>query len=448
MEEKKYKLGLAINAFEGTEHLFNIISEVRDLVDLVVVGLQKKSYLGEAIDMTDVREVEELIREKLVDKMLWIDTDSNKFSRVQECDKRNKLIDFLENEGCTHQLVIDSDEFYTHNSFQRARDFIYDNDIEVSYCRYLNYFGSGKVDDYKTYLVYPFHDGNFVPFISKISYRFKWQSRDFPKPSDPTRRYDRPKVFKRNAKGEVLKTNSGYPVIDHYLKDYYEFSWNELKMHHFSWIRNDIRKKMRGWSSRVYFHDWYELVDRAADRFQRFADGDKEGEAILLFNTPDNKVDLHTMSKQYVFPKVDIHERSKKVPNYDKKAFGIDIAGKRWDDIVDEAIANVNNNDWFFLYDGEDNIDVKRIEEIASVETDDSVIYSNDWKETCIGDYTSMTPVKCVMFNKISFLRMLGPDTSLLELSGVCAPLEIVGLSLRRYFDNISIDYKTKEKLF
>lgn len=33
------KLGLLIIAFEGTEHLYNIISELRESVDYVSIGL-------------------------------------------------------------------------------------------------------------------------------------------------------------------------------------------------------------------------------------------------------------------------------------------------------------------------------------------------------------------------------------------------------------------------
>ena len=452
MEEKKQKLGLAINAFEGTEHLYNIISEVRDLVDFVVVGLQEKSYLGDPIDKSDVEEVKALMSEGLVDSMIWIETDKTKFTRVQECEKRNKLADCLQENGCTHQLVIDSDEFYTHNAFQRARDYIYDNNVEVSYCRYLNYFGSGRTDDYKTYLVYPFHDGNYVPFIAKIQYRFKWQSRDFPKASDPTRRYERPKVFKRDTEGNVVykdPSNKTKPVVDHYLADYYEFPWTVLKMHHFSWIRNNIRKKMRDWSSRVYFHEWFELVDRAADRFERFCNGEKEGEAILLFNTPDNKVDLCNMEKQYVFPKVDIHERAKKVPNTDKQVMLENASERSWIDIV-HLVAENTDKDWFFLSGFQDITDsvlyVDSIKDIIQLEDDDSKSFADSWEEKTIGGLKTMIPHKCVLVSKTTFMRMLSVDASLLELSGVCTPLEIVGLSLRRYFDNIGIEYRDKMK--
>jgi len=451
MEEKKNKLGLAINAFEGTEHIYNIVSEIRDLVDFVVIGLQEKSYIGDPIDKTDIAEAEKLRDEDhLVDEILYISTDSTKFSRIQETEKRNKLIDCLRENGCTHQIVIDSDEYYTHNAFQRAKEYVYDNDVEISYCRYLNYFGSGRKDDYKTYLVYPFHDGNYVPFIAKIKYKFDWQSKDFPKPSDPTRRYVRPKAYKRDEKGNIVykdpetKKNPVYV----YTVAYHEFEWNVLKMHHFSWIRNDIRKKMRDWSSRVYFHDWYELVDRAADRFEKFCQGDKEGEAVLLFNTPDNKVELCNMSKQYVFPKEDIHNRAIKQRDTMKKALAINASKRDFIDIIRVVSENQDTCQWFLLYeDAEFNGEISdKVKEIAEMSDDDSLSYSISWQKEDIGGYLADIPKKCVLVSKTTFLRMLSPDTSLIELNDHCTPLEIVGLSLRRYFENINIDFQEKEK--
>lgn len=449
MEEKKYKLGLAINAFEGTEHIYNIVSEIRDLVDYVVIGLQEKSYLGDPIDECDKREAIRLRDDDhIVDDILFIHTDPKEFTRVQETRKRNSLIDCLKEHGCTHQLVIDSDEYYTHNAFQRARDYIYDNNVEVSYCRYFNYFGSGRVDDYKTYLVYPFKEGNYVPFIAKIDYKFTWQGKDFPKPSDPTRRYVRPKVYKKDEDGNIIykdPKNKKNPVIDHYLVDYHEFQWNELKMHHFSWIRNDIRKKMRDWSSRVYFHDWYELVDRATKRFEDFCNGDKEGEAILLFNTPDNKVELCNMDKQYVFPKVDIHERALPVEDKNKKVIALNAGKRNWTEIASIFVSN-QDKDWFLLCENMKDIEkiVEKSRMIAYTETDDTKVFSFAWEKKIVGLENLNVPQKYVMISKSTLLRIFSVDASLLELSGVCTPLEIVGLSLRRYYSNIDIDYREK----
>ena len=97
-EKVNNKLGLGIVCFDASEHLYNIISEIRDLVDYVVVGLQSKSYIGECIDLNDVFEVETLQKEGLVDEILYInDLDSTLFPRVQETIKRNRILDILKN---------------------------------------------------------------------------------------------------------------------------------------------------------------------------------------------------------------------------------------------------------------------------------------------------------------------------------------------------------------
>ena len=152
-ENQDKKLGLGIIAFEGTELIAQIVTEIKDLVDYIVVGFQKQSYSGQPCDPNDEKELQVLLEEGLIDKILYIDTDKHDFPRVQETQKRNALVDDMASNGCTHELIIDSDEFYSHNSFKRAKEKIYNEDIEMSYCRYVNYFR-----DYRHYLVYPFED--------------------------------------------------------------------------------------------------------------------------------------------------------------------------------------------------------------------------------------------------------------------------------------------------
>ena len=74
MANKAYKnikkVGLAIIAFEGTEHLYNIISTLRDSVDYVSCGLQMTSYHGEPISNVDLNEIFRLRDEDhLIDNM-------------------------------------------------------------------------------------------------------------------------------------------------------------------------------------------------------------------------------------------------------------------------------------------------------------------------------------------------------------------------------------------
>jgi hypothetical protein len=102
-------------------------------------------------------------------------------------------------------------------------------------------------------MIYPFKGGMHVPFVTKTCYRFNFDNTDFNHPSDPTRRYVRPK----NEKGE-------------YTVDYHIFGWNEIKMHHFSWIRRNIRNKINNWSSKKCFNDVYEKIEPAVWSFNNF----------------------------------------------------------------------------------------------------------------------------------------------------------------------------------
>ena len=62
-------IGLGIVAFEGTEHLASIITEFRDIVDYVVIGLQRKSYHGDPIEPIDLNEIFRLKDEDHVDNV-------------------------------------------------------------------------------------------------------------------------------------------------------------------------------------------------------------------------------------------------------------------------------------------------------------------------------------------------------------------------------------------
>lgn len=298
------KIGLGIVAFDATEHLVNIISEIRDLIDYVVVGVQKISYHGAPIAIDDYREIIRLKEEdKLVDDIYEVDLDINKKPREQETDKRNHLIDMCAQNGCSHCLIIDSDEFYPHPSFLKAIKEIDDNDYPVTYCQYINYWF-----DYQHYLVYPFEQGQYVPFVSRVGYHFSFDNSCFRYPSDPTRRYLLPvKEYKITVdKGKQFKEPVYALELNHI------FPWETVKMHHLSWVRSNIRKKLNNWSSKKLFQNFEDLIDRSVERFENFSDDNIDIPAELLFNTPGHKVDIEKLPRQYIWPKYDIHTRLRK----------------------------------------------------------------------------------------------------------------------------------------
>lgn len=284
------RIGLGIVAFDACEHLINIISELEGLLDYVVIGLQKVSYHGKPIAKEDLYFCEKLVNDKLADKIIYIETDLSKFARHQEVDKRNLMLDDIQNEGkCDYSFIIDSDEFYKRSQFEKCVNKIIENDYDLTYCQYVNYFG-----DYRHYLVYPFKNGCFVPFLAKSDYRYTWNCQDWDKPSDPTRRW----VRKRD------KSNIFCDIC-------HEFTWKELNMHHLSWIRRNISAKLDNWSAKKMFENYPFLSDKSIETFNQFINGDPSQkciqEATLLFNTPNNKVTIAEWPKQYINPKYDIY---------------------------------------------------------------------------------------------------------------------------------------------
>lgn len=400
-ENQDKKLGLGIIAFEGTELIAQIVTEIKDLVDYIVVGFQKQSYTGQPCDPNDEKELQVLLEEGLIDKILYIKTDKHDFPRVQETQKRNALVDDMAINGCTHELIIDSDEFYSHNSFKKAKEKIYSEDIEMSYCRYVNYFR-----DYRHYLVYPFEEGQYVPFIAKIKYKFAWKCKDFPLPSDPTRRFVIPRKPVINSKTHqpefVITTfpdgTSKKSLKMEYTAKYHLFEWKELKMHHLSWIRANIRKKMNAWSSKSYFDNYLEIIDKSAERYNNFTEENKNDGTFLLFNVPDNKVDIETFSKQFIFPKIDYRTRThNEHHDYNMGFLKLDDVSfdgfiRVLDSIVSTEVFNGHNAneissrtvceyDYVILSCKDiESDEQERIKDFISREVDDSIIYFDDEK--------------------------------------------------------------------
>ena len=315
MENKSvYKNGLGIVAFDDTIHLRNITAEIRDLCDVILICLQKTSYHGEPISQDVVDFCEGLKNEGLVDRIVWFEEVNAKFEneavlekeiedlkaqiesaseeekktleeklvvvstaykenpRLIETDKRNFILDCLKEDGCTHAHVIDSDEFYDHDDYARAKETIYNSpELKVTYCEYINYYR-----DYCHVMVWPYRC--YVPFISQIDYRFDFKNGSFDKPSDPTRRY---KIEEENGK-------------------YCIFNFKTVKMHHLSWIRTNIEDKIDNWSSKKYFKNYEELKDRIIDRYNNYKDGQN---AVIMFATPNNEVVVNKMPAQFIHPK-------------------------------------------------------------------------------------------------------------------------------------------------
>lgn len=269
IDKKNKKFGLGIVTFEGTEHLESIISEIKDLLDYVVIAKQNISYCGNKIDPEDDKEIDRLKNIGLVDEIIIYEPELDIEDRHQETNKRNMTIDFLQSKGCDYVLITDSDEIYNHDDFERAIQYIVDNKLEITYCRYINYY-----HDLEHYIAMPFKC--YVSFFFKSCYRYVFECQDFREPSDPTRRVHKPLD------------------VENYI-----FDWNDIKMHHMSWIRKNIRKKIENWSAKKFFAN--DVIEKSVEEFNNFHP-DKDY-AYLLFNVPQHRVSICKLPHAFVHPK-------------------------------------------------------------------------------------------------------------------------------------------------
>lgn len=278
------KLGLGIIAFEGTEHLKNIIYAIRRDVDVVAVCLQEISYHGDPIDQEDVDEINDLKEKGYVDEIIWF-TPTNMHEdkkesgpRYIETDKRNFTLDFLENVmQCSHSLIIDSDEYYDPIDFFKAKEFInISPDIHVSYCQYINYYR-----DYRHIMVWPFYA--YVPFITEAKYRYSFDNGSFASASDPTRRY----------------------LLEGGECTYQIMPFDMVKMHHLSWIRKKIEKKVDSWSSKKLFENVQGLRHAVLERYYNYVEGDN---AVIMLNVPYFQVCVNRLSRRYIDPRYQLDD--------------------------------------------------------------------------------------------------------------------------------------------
>jgi hypothetical protein len=263
------KIAYNINAFDGSELINPALEQIRDQIDWITAIYQKKSYWGNPMDPEDFEELQRLKSIGLIDEIIEFVPDFSKYSREQECEKRNFGINLMRERGYSHVMSVDADELYSSEQFKYAKDQINKKGWPITYCSYVNYFR-----DLEHYLVYPFRPG--VPFIHSTFFNYTYNSGCV-MPSDPTRRINNP-------------TNIGTKVFDD----------SEIRMIHLAWVRKNIRKKLENWSAKNFFDK--SLVDAAVERYENYKEGD---DAKLLFNVPGNSVNVRKLNTRMTSIKIE-----------------------------------------------------------------------------------------------------------------------------------------------
>lgn len=242
-----YKLTAIICLWDGEEFLPYLVPNLQEQVDEILIVYSRTSNFGERLDYP----LPKFERTRYIN----FEPIQSHGPHTNETRKRNFGLRLAINEGATHVLMCDVDEFYDTHEFNAEKERIYSSGINGLVCGLRCYFGLPDlfIDTDKTR----------VPFIQKITpkmevgffkhYPFSYENGDAR--IDPTRRPN---------------TRDGV-------------EWSEITMHHYSWVRNDILRKIKNSSARINILKSTALEDyRAA----------KEGYFCKYYNTTLQKTDI------------------------------------------------------------------------------------------------------------------------------------------------------------
>ncbi len=213
------KLSAIYNVWDGVELLKGSIDCLKNDVDLIVIVYQTVSNYGEEMDPTE--EIYQALEGIPTDKIRLELYKPECLDRIaggseHERMKRNIGLGIAKSNNCTHFLHLDCDEYYV--DFKQLKEDYLLSDHQGSVCRILTYFK-------KPTLRLLNYDNYFVPFIHKLNPGTSVGiNNKHPFYVDPTRRVNCNDVILLGHRGEA--------------------------MHHFSYVRKDIERKIRNSSAR------------------------------------------------------------------------------------------------------------------------------------------------------------------------------------------------------
>jgi len=252
-------LGVCYNVFDCEELLETSILSVREEVDHICVVYQTISNFGEPANPHLVDFLNDLELKGLVDQLIYYQPKSwTEAEKIQLVSKNSQYKDLgcdvsqvgdqffneitkrelgrlncLEN-GMTHFISMDCDEFYLKSELAYAKQKMINNGYESSACR-MRIFGKFPTVEYLR------DDYNAVPFIHILS------------PTKPYRLAS-PYPEQENKRMIGLDPTRRIENIDHTMKFYF-FSRQEIEMYHMTLVRKNIYKKLINVSNRQNYGD-------------------------------------------------------------------------------------------------------------------------------------------------------------------------------------------------
>lgn len=215
------RLAAVFHVWGDQDLLKHSVKNIRPLVDGVIIIYSDYSNFGEREDF-DTKDYGNCFKFTPV---------LSSTPMANETAKRNYGLEKARDLHYTHFLMLDADEFYLREEFEREKVRFVGKDLAGLVCRTKVYFRSPTLTIG--------YDTTLVPFIHKITpnlkfefnknYPFAWTDTDAV-PFTPNRRI-------RIDPTRSLNISSGV-------------EWSDITMHHYSYVRTDVKKKIRNSTAR------------------------------------------------------------------------------------------------------------------------------------------------------------------------------------------------------
>jgi hypothetical protein len=202
------KLAAIYNLWDGVELLRGSMKCMDSEVDLFIIQYQNISNFGESysplpLDLTGIKTP------VILSEYFPVTIPCG---AKNETRKRNHGLYIASVANCTHFLHVDCDEYY--KDFAKAKQEYINSGKSGSVCKIYTYFK-------KPTIRFENEDNYFVPFIHELKRETTSGVSQYPFYVDPTRRINQTDIA----------------VLD-------------IHMHHFSYVRNDIERKIRNSSAK------------------------------------------------------------------------------------------------------------------------------------------------------------------------------------------------------
>ena len=236
----KEKWGVAYSVYDGEELLEASIRSIRSEVDYICVVYQTKSWYGEPAHPELIHLLNNLQTNQLIDELIEYIPDCNIPAGKQELNKRNMGLRAAQKAGCTYYMTMDTDEFYKSDDLKKAKYTIARENLTHTYCNIFTYGLSPTV-----FLPnYCYH----CQFFSRLTKFSKHQNDSHATAEvDPTRKLSHIPWWRGGSKYFVLPF---------------------MGMHHMSYLRKNISKKLTNSSSKEIQNINPDLIHQSQETMQ------------------------------------------------------------------------------------------------------------------------------------------------------------------------------------